>query len=161
DTSMALCLATSLTELGKFDPLDQMRRYCRWADEGYLSSNGQCFDIGNTVRSALARFEETGEPFSGPTDPWSAGNGCIMRLSPVPMFFYPDREAVIFMSGECSRTTHGALECIEASWLFGAVLFQALSGNGKGEILFGYGTEGLSTASIQSIARGDYRQKSE
>ena len=26
DTSMALCLADSLTELGRFDPVDQMNR---------------------------------------------------------------------------------------------------------------------------------------
>ena len=46
DTSMALCLATSLVESGAFDARDQMNRYCRWRDEGYLSSNGRCFDIG-------------------------------------------------------------------------------------------------------------------
>jgi ADP-ribosylglycohydrolase len=50
---MALCLATSLVERGGFDADDQMRRYCRWMDEGYLSSAGVCFDIGTTVASAL------------------------------------------------------------------------------------------------------------
>ena len=43
DTSMALCLATSLIEKGRFDPVDQMQRYVRWWREGYLSSNGFCF----------------------------------------------------------------------------------------------------------------------
>ena len=56
DTSMALCLATSLIECGGFDAMDQMRRYVRWRDEGYLSSTGYCFDIGNTVSGALDRF---------------------------------------------------------------------------------------------------------
>jgi len=79
DTSMALCLATSLTELNRFDPADQMRGYCKWVDEGYLSSNGRCLDVGNTVYDALERFRQTGEPFSGSTDPQSAGNGCIKR----------------------------------------------------------------------------------
>ena len=106
DTSMALCLAESLIEIGGFDPKDQMKRYCRWMDEGYLSSNGRCFDIGGTVRNVLNRFKRTGDPFSGSTDPHSAGNGCIMRLAPVPMFFYPDRKVVIGMSRESSRTTH-------------------------------------------------------
>ena len=69
DTSMALCLATSLTELNRFDPADQMRGYCKWVDEGYLSSNGRCLDVGNTVYDALERFRQTGEPFSGSTDP--------------------------------------------------------------------------------------------
>ena len=52
DTSMALCLATSLVETGGFDPADQMLRYQQWAESGYLSSNGRCFDIGNTVAMA-------------------------------------------------------------------------------------------------------------
>ena len=57
DTSMALCLAASLVERGGFDARDQMDRYCRWMDEGYMSSNGCCFDVGNTVRAALATTE--------------------------------------------------------------------------------------------------------
>ena len=61
DTSMALCLAASLIETGGFDPMDQMQRYLRWREEGYLSSTGSCFDIGNTVASALSRFQRTGE----------------------------------------------------------------------------------------------------
>jgi ADP-ribosyl-[dinitrogen reductase] hydrolase len=75
DTSMALCLAESLLEKDAFDPLDQMGRYLNWWRWGYLSSTGRCFDIGMTVRSALARYESTGEPYSGSSDPQSAGNG--------------------------------------------------------------------------------------
>ena len=89
DTSMALCLAASLVERDGFDAADQMARYVRWRDEGYMSSNGRCFDIGGTVSAALHRFEQTGEPFAGSTDPRSAGNGSIMRLAPVPLFLQP------------------------------------------------------------------------
>ncbi len=56
DTSMALCLAESLIERNGFDPEDQMRCYCRWKNEGYLSSNGHCFDIGVTIGTALSRL---------------------------------------------------------------------------------------------------------
>ena len=94
DTSMALCLATSLVEKNGFDAEDQMQRYCRWEGEGYLSSNGQCFDIGNATASALHRYQRNGNPLAGSDDPRSAGNGSIMRLAPVPMFFFPDEEAV-------------------------------------------------------------------
>ena len=138
-----------------------MLRYCNWKEQGYLSSNGRCFDIGNTVRSALSRFKQSGEPFSGPTDLYSAGNGCIMRLAAVPMFFYPDREAAIKQSGESSRTTHGATECIEASRLLAAILFQTLAGKDKKDILFGHRLTGLSSESMRAIALGNYRSKSE
>ena len=60
DTSMALCLAASLIKMEGFDPSDQMRRYVRWWREGYMSSTGRCFDIGNTTRYSLSRFVDTG-----------------------------------------------------------------------------------------------------
>ncbi|MDO8754133.1 MAG: ADP-ribosylglycohydrolase family protein [Anaerolineales bacterium] len=91
----------------------------------------------------------------------SAGNGCIMRLAPVPMFFYPDRDKTVEMSGESSRTTHGAIECVEASRLFGAMLFMALGGASKEDILFGHGVTGFSSAGILAVANGEYRTKAE
>lgn len=165
DTSMALCLATSLIEQRGFDPHDQMVRYCKWWEEGYLSSTGRCFDIGNATRAALSRFRRTGDPLSGFTDPNSAGNGCIMRMAPVPMFFFPDHRAAVRFSGESSRTTHGAAECIDACRLFGSMLFKALSGQPKEEILFGDPFPGWPepplSDRIQVIADGAYRSKSE
>ena len=54
DTSMALCLGESLVRCHGFDPKDQMERYCRWWQDGYLSATGECFDIGMTVSRALS-----------------------------------------------------------------------------------------------------------
>jgi ADP-ribosyl-[dinitrogen reductase] hydrolase len=135
DTSMALCLAESLVETGGFHARDQMERYVRWWREGHLSSTGHCFDIGNTVRGALQRFLETGDPWSGSTHPRSAGNGSIMRLAPVPMFFFGDEEKAVLRSADSSRTTHGADECVEACRLLGLLLHRALAGMPKDEIL--------------------------
>jgi ADP-ribosyl-[dinitrogen reductase] hydrolase len=161
DTSMALCLATSLVELGRFDPVDQLGRYWKWLEEGYFSSTGRCFDVGNTVHDALLRFRETGEPFSGSPDPQSAGNGCIMRLAPVPMFFHADREQAIEMSGQSARTTHGAPECVEASRLLGSILSQALAGASKEAVLLDHGIQDFSSENLRAIARGDYRNEPE
>ena len=135
DTSMALCLAESLIEKQGFDPKDQMERYVRWHRDGHLSSTGTCFDIGSTTASALHRFERTGEQFAGSTDPRSAGNGSIMRLAPVPMFFFPEVDRTIQFAGESSRTTHGADECVAACRLFAYLISKALGGRQKEEIL--------------------------
>ena len=135
DTSMALCLAESLIECGGFDAEDQMRRYVRWADEGYLSSNGRCFDIGITVSRALSGYRQTGNPFSGSTDPNSAGNGSLMRLAPVPMFFADDARVAIERSAESSRTTHGAVEAVDSCRYFAGLLVAALAGVDKTAIL--------------------------
>lgn len=161
DTSMALCLAESLIECEGFDAAEQMQRYVRWLEHGYWSSNGHCFDIGGTTRDALLKYKLTGNPFSGSTYDQSAGNGCIMRLAPIAMFFYPDRDAAIEMSGESSRTTHGAPECIEASRLLGSMLFMALDGASKEQILSGHGMSGFTSRKIEAIANGDYRTKPE
>lgn len=159
DTSMALCLAMSLVELGRFDAKDQMQRYCQWHEKGYLSSTGRCFDIGLTVRGSLARFEKSGDPFAGRPDPSSAGNGCIMRLAPVPMFYHPDVAAATQWSGESSRTTHGAPECIESCRLLAAMICAALSGRSKDEVLFGHDPDCYQTPKVRAIAAGQYREK--
>ena len=135
DTSMALCLATSLLESGGFDATDQMQRYVRWWQEGYLSSTGRCFDIGTTVRGALSRFERDGDPYAGSTDPNAAGNGSLMRLAPVAMYFAGDAEEAVAMAADSSRTTHGAQEAVDACGYFGGLLVGALKGEDKEALL--------------------------
>lgn len=135
DTSMALCLAESLIHCNGFNAENQMNRYCNWMNYGIPSSTGTAFDIGNTVRAALLEYERTGDPYSGSADPHTAGNGSLMRLAPVPIFFFPDLEAIMRYSGESSRTTHGAAEAIEACQLFSEYLFNALSGYTRDQIL--------------------------
>ena len=78
DTSMALCLAQSLVECGRFDPVDQLERYLRWMREGYMSSIGRAFDVGGTCADAILRFEATRQPM-WQHEPSRAGNGSIMR----------------------------------------------------------------------------------
>ena len=159
DTSLALCLATSLHECGGFDADDQMQRYVRWWQEGYLSSIGRCFDIGSTTSGALSRYVRTGDPFSGSADDRGAGNGSIMRLAPVPLYFHDDFAAAVHYSGESSRTTHGAAECVDACRLFGAMLWHAINGATKEAILVGATELGPLSPKIQAIADGEYRDK--
>ena len=93
DTSMALCLAVSLIERGGFDASDQMRRYLRWWRKGYLSSTvGPAFDIGVTVSGALSRFERTGEPYAGSTDPHSRRQRLPDAACPCADVFLRQRE---------------------------------------------------------------------
>ncbi len=161
DTSMALCLAASLVERDGFDAADQMARYVRWRDEGYMSSTGRCFDIGNTVAAALARYQRTSDPMAGSTDPYSAGNGSIMRLAPVPMFYFPDLDASEHYAVESSRTTHAAAECLDACRLFSRILYRALQGAPKEGVLLGDRTSFTGAGKIAAIARSEYLTKTE
>ncbi len=134
DTSMALCLAHSLLHKKGFDPVDQMNRYCNWWRVGYMSSNGRCFDIGGTVMAALDKYLEFKDPFSGSSAEDSSGNGSLMRLAPIPMYYSGNKAKAIEFAGESSRTTHGSAECIDSSRLFSSLLVEAFSAESKQDI---------------------------
>lgn len=166
DTAMALCLAESLIECRGFDPTDQLTRYCRWYREGYLASTGRCFDIGNTTRAALERFEQTGEPFRGSTDPKTAGNGSLMRLAPIALAFASDPTRAIAMAGESSRTTHGAREAVDACRYVAGMLVGVLQGRPKDELLAanfcpvpGLWTKAPLAPKIGAVAAGSFKRR--
>lgn len=159
DTSMALCLAESLLRKGNFDAKDQMGRYLNWWQWGYLSSTGDCFDIGMTVREALAAYQEHGNPFAGPTHPYSAGNGSMMRLAPVVLFFFPDPQSVSTFTIESSRTTHGAQAAIECCLVLAQAISNALNGAEKEAVLRVSGSS-LTAPEVRAIANGEYQHKS-
>ena len=152
DTSLALCLATSLVECQGFDARDQMDRYCRWWQDGYLSSTGSCFDIGNTCSAALARYRASGDPYAGSADADAAGNGCIMRLAPIPMFCFPDETRTERFAVDSARVTHGAPECLDASRLLAAIISRALAGRDKDDVLLQGGDTFKGEAKIAAIA---------
>ena len=155
DTSMALCLAESLIECRGFDPIDQLRRYVRWWRYGHLSSTGACFDIGVTTRQALEAFESTGEP-AGLTSPDTAGNGSIMRLAPVPMFYALNIEDAIEFAAQSSVTTHAAEEAVSACRYMAAVIARALRGNDKEEVLAPVRDSDLADG-VKRVAYGSFR----
>lgn len=135
DTSMALCLAESLIERGGFDPVDQLERYVRWYREGYRSSTGKHFDIGNATRDALERFECTHEPYPGDHAPGEAGNGPLMKLAPVVLAYAHRPAEAIARAAESARTTHGGPQAADACRYFAGLLVGALAGVGREELL--------------------------
>lgn len=159
DTIMALCLAESLIDRGGFDATDQLQRYLRWYREGVMSPTGHCFDIGMTTEMALRRFERTGHPDAGDTDPQSAGNGSIMRLAPVVLFAHPNRSEVARLSAASSRTTHGAAEAIDACRILGTLLSALIDGADRDDALASVEPAEDSTDGMRAIIRGDWRDK--
>ena len=165
DTSMALCLGQSLVACQGMNLTDQLDRYINWWINGHNSVTGKCFDIGNTVRSALESFSVTDNPHSGSTDPMSAGNGSIMRLAPVPMFYAYDQLLAATAAAESSLTTHGAKDAVGACYVFSQLIAMALCGSSKEEILMSDAIVPLSedafTLGICAIVSGSYKSKEE
>ncbi len=164
DTSMALCLGKSLIDSEGFDPKDQMGKYWHWIENGYMSSNGRMFDIGDTTSEALCKYKKTGNPMAGEDNPKRAGNGSLMRLAPIPLFFENDLEARKH-AAEMSATTHGAKACIASCVFFTPLMHKALKGQSKEEILFikdpdNWFTQ-LGPEIHLDIAKGAYKTKTE
>lgn len=166
DTSMALCLADSLVACAGFDPHDQMTRYVNWYQQGYMSSTGHCFDIGNTTRAALHHYLQTNNPYSGATDAYTAGNGSIMRLAPVPMFYAGRPHEALEKSAASSRTTHAAPNAIDGCRYLAALILGALAGASKAELLAAhyspipnYWQHNPLAPEIAAIANGSFKEK--
>ncbi len=139
DTSMALCLADSLLACGRYDSLDVMSRYAAWAFEGYRSSTGECFDIGNQVSHAIHSFQRVagGLVSADEARTKSAGNGAIMRLAPVIIAGFEGRNPldIVRMARLSARETHFSVEAEAATEVFAALLVGAMQGLGKENIL--------------------------
>lgn len=160
DTSMALCLAESILDRGGLDPEDQLRRYLLWADGGYLSSNGRCFDIGGTTHAQLERFRRTGQPFDPVVDEDAAANGSLMRLAPVPIRWHADLGEAAAMAGESSRTTHGAIRPVDACRVLGAMVAALVGGADVDDVLAPpFWSWGPLHPAVEEVARGSWRHK--
>lgn len=163
DSSMALCILDSFNNKKTFDPEDQIQRYVRWYNEGYLSSNGRCFDIGGTTRTGIINYMSTKKAFSGLKGDKSVGNGSIMRLSPVPAFFHKKENInnVATYGGLSSLTTHGAPECIDSCKYLSFIIWLALNGYSKEEILNFSDNKKIKVTekNVIDIMKGYYKNK--
>lgn len=166
DTAMTLCLSESLIVNGGFYAFDQIKRYRDWYEHGYNSATGRSIGIGQAVRIALERFNATNEPFSGSSDPTTAGNGSLMRICPIPLAYAHDFDQCITYAAESSKTTHSAPEAIDACCYYAGLIWGAISGESKGKLLSscyspigGYWEKYPLSDAIQEIAQGDYINK--
>lgn len=160
DTSLALCVIDSINRTQNFDLKSQMLNFRKWWHDGFMSSTGFCFDIGNTTKKALARFEKTDIVLAGDeNDP--ATNGAIMRLAPVSFYFHKSLNNAIKYSMLHTRTTHGALECQEASAILTYVLLMLLQGKSKNEVLKFTHFEYSLKSRIKEIQYGSFKNKAE
>ena len=135
DTAMALCLADSLVQKQAFDPRDQVERYQRWQREGYLSATGQCKGITASTARALAAAGWRRQLYAGSHDPAQLDAEPLARLAPVVMFHFADGPRAVEHAGEAARATCQAPLVVDACRLFGAMLYQALHGESRAQVL--------------------------
>ncbi|CAF1409037.1 unnamed protein product [Adineta ricciae] len=191
DTSMALCLAISLITRHDFVPYDQLVRYKWWYRYGYMSSTGECFDIGSGTRESICAFESRQKKFAKIhqisenemdflddkklleefdiycSHDRAAGNGGLMRLAPVPLFFHQSPRRAVKYSGISAIITHGDRRVYDACRYYGALIVAALRGEKKEKLLDEefyekhqdwFGNKPLHEE-VQKIAQGSFKTK--
>jgi len=157
DTSMALCLAETYIEKNCCD-MDLFReKLISWYKTGHNSSNGVCFDIGNTTRYALEQVIKHGSDWLGNNSPETAGNAALIRHAPVAIFRRKSfidgwRDASIQ-----SMSTHCAPESIDCCQYMNVILHYLLNGFGKNEAFSPHKIPFLVRVLI--INAGEYKEK--
>jgi ADP-ribosyl-[dinitrogen reductase] hydrolase len=157
DTAMALALMDSLLAKPQLDESDLMIRFVRWQASGDYSCTGRCFDIGITTSQALARFKQTGEPIAGATDPRTAGNGSLMRLAPVAVRHWQNRQILVDVAARQSRTTHAATEAVDACKAYATLLADAIAGVSRNVVL--QARNGVWPDAVGAVLQGSWRGK--
>ncbi|CAF4245612.1 unnamed protein product, partial [Rotaria sordida] len=174
-----------------FIPYDQLVRYKWWFEHGYMSSTGHCFDIGAATSQSLQEFIHRQTVFAKSyriplkkldylSDPSLlqnfsvycsksdvAGNGALMRLAPVPLFFYKHPQEATEFSGYSGQITHGDNKAYDACRYYGALICATLNDYTKEQLLdkdfykkhkSWFGNKPLCEE-IKQIAEGSYKKK--
>jgi ADP-ribosyl-[dinitrogen reductase] hydrolase len=86
DSSLTFCLVEALIQ--RLDAEKTAELFIRWKNEAYWTAGNEVFDIGITTYDALSNFER-GMPShaAAPNDERSNGNGALMRILPLALYF--------------------------------------------------------------------------
>lgn len=127
DTAMALALADAfINSDGDFNAQDVMSNFVSWWKHGAFQTRGECFDIGNTTRSALQGYSEDSiHPYRGVVGEYTAGNGALMRLAPAVIVSARPERAVELAVAQ-TVLTHGHHECIRYSGILAQELWRGV-----------------------------------
>jgi ADP-ribosylglycohydrolase len=132
---MALCLADSLLESDGFDSRDQMERYRRWQQEGYLAATGRCVGITASTARAIAMAQWRRQAFFGSHDPNQLDPEPLSRVAPAVLFFFATSGPAVDQATEAARTTCQSPVVLEACRSLARALYAALSGQPKAVVL--------------------------
>ncbi|CAF1200777.1 unnamed protein product [Didymodactylos carnosus] len=193
---MGICLGISLIVKQDYNAYDQLVRYKWWWKEGYMSSTGRCFDIGSATNKSLTEFirrqnlfiekynippedidtlsDEQIQLFNKEwpmncSEPDAAGNGALMRLAPLPLFFCRSPQDAIYNAGKSALLTHGDVRSADACRYYAALIVSAALNATKKDLLEddfyqkcckkGWFRDKPLHKEIEEIAQGSYKKQ--
>jgi ADP-ribosyl-[dinitrogen reductase] hydrolase len=98
------------------------------------------------------------DPIAGSIEPHKAGNGSLMRLAPVAIYWHGNRASAEAAARAQSVTTHGVASAVEACAFFTHVLLDAIEGQSKEHVL--RARRWPMNEAVDAVARGSWRGKS-
>ena len=134
NTAMAFCIAKSLIVEKEQNLRSQIDHYTKWDDGDEQFTGGR--RPKGLMWLSLMSYKVNGNPKCGSFE--DPGDSCISRLAPVPIFYRSNLSAAVFASGWSSRTLYQSKVCVDACRYFGALVWGALNGATKDELLRPY-----------------------
>lgn len=135
DASMGLCMADSLIINNKYNGSDIRIRFWNWWQNGYNNAfrkdknRSSSVGLGGNISSSIYSCKNGKIPtprFQVNHDREDSGNGSLMRLAPIPIYFYKDIQIARKYSFESSFTTHPGYIAGEACSFMAYIIVSAI-----------------------------------
>jgi ADP-ribosyl-[dinitrogen reductase] hydrolase len=123
DTEMSLCIARALATTGGWSLAAIAGNFAAWL-------KGKPVDVGDTCRRGIRNYMLHGTLETSPNQ-WDAGNGTLMRMTPVALFTLDDAPLLERCSREQARLTHNHPLSDAACLWYGRLLHLAIRGASK------------------------------
>ena len=120
DTEMSLAIAQAIDTADGWTLQGIAENFLAWM-------RGKPIDMGSTVRKGIVNFRRTGS-LEMPTNEWDAGNGALMRMTPVAIFTLGDEQLFKRCTLEQAHLTHNHPLSDVACLCVGAMVQAALQG---------------------------------
>ena len=119
--------------LDGFDLQDIGRRFVRWLDEGYWTPHGNVFDIGIATSQAISKLRAGTAPIqAGGVHERSNGNGSLMRILPVALYFANSETGeLLAATHEVSCLTHAHPRSQMACGFYSMMIVELLKGKSQ------------------------------
>ena len=132
DTSQMLALMVSLHEQKGFVAEDFRDKLFLWLFDGLYTTRGKQIGAGKLTMKSLFHHRAKKTLISPFNLDKHSGNGSVMRLAPIPVFYHQQGlDIVLQKSAESSMVTHSSELCQQSCKYLGGVIHQLLSGSRK------------------------------
>lgn len=126
DTEMTLCLARGITTSGYWNLRAIAVEFANWL-------KSKPVDVGDTCRRGIRNFMLT-EQLESPPNKWDAGNGALMRMTPVALCTLGSHELLVKYSIEQGHLTHNHPLSDAACITYGRMIHLAFKGAEKSRL---------------------------